>query len=78
MDNVKSSVDYKQVDRSDPVGVTYFFIRLFSYIPTCIFREILMFSCIRKTFFKILVKLFEISMEKRVDFPKKIQLDKYE
>ncbi|MCF7791272.1 MAG: radical SAM protein [Victivallales bacterium] len=69
--------DYKKVDRSDPIGVLYFFIRMFSCLPTAILREILMITIFRKIFFYFFKKIMDKQLETRHEFPQKVQKDKH-
>ncbi len=73
----RSSSEYERVDRSDPMGILYFFISILSYIPGWLTREILLIPPCRVIFFKLFRKLMDKQLKTRKEFPLRIQQDKH-
>jgi MoaA/NifB/PqqE/SkfB family radical SAM enzyme len=72
-----TGTDYKRIDRSDPMGILYFFIRILSYLPIWISRQILLIPFFRKLFFKFFRKLLDVQLKTRKEYPHRIQQDKH-
>jgi len=66
-----------KIDRSDGLGILYFWIRLFAHVPRTWLREILMIDFIRGSFFYLFKYLMSKQLKTRDEFPEQVQKDKH-